>query len=206
MSPQRIWGKLGLAPGIAKLLVSSESLCRPSQVQMNNLLLLNPTEVGQVNSTMDTTGATARLQQSRLILTQPMHLYSWYGSEKLTVFCRPPVKMNRTNKKTNKQTKTHAKNSEGWGPRPKRAAQPANPNSECVLTGRNCRGGMSVKSSLGLESWTADSAQLNESFLGYRKKQVDPCLLLFFSSQKQKLPCLLICFLFVFVHPSVFSF
>ena len=41
----------------------------------------------------------------------PEHLYSWYGfATKLTVFCRPPVKMNRTQKlkdKKNGETKTH---------------------------------------------------------------------------------------------------
>ena len=34
------------------------------------------------------------------------HLYSWYGSEKLTVFCRPPpVKNEQNNKKQNQKKK-----------------------------------------------------------------------------------------------------
>ena len=39
------------------------------------------------------------------------HLCSWYGGEKLTVFCRPPVK-NEQNQQKHKKKKKHAKNSE----------------------------------------------------------------------------------------------
>ena len=51
-------------------------------------------------------GRPRRLPLSRRLLVH--HLYSWYGSKRLTVFCRPPVKIeqNQKTKKPNNMPRT----------------------------------------------------------------------------------------------------